>query len=44
MKNMNRVLDILKERWRGKDMETYFQIKSKEFYVKLKEETKNLKK
>jgi hypothetical protein len=34
------VFKILKERWSGKDMETYFEEKNKEFHKKLKRDLK----
>jgi len=33
---------IIVERWKGKDMEIYFEEKNKEFHNRLKEEVKNL--
>ena len=36
-----KVAKILKERWGGKDMETYFIERNKEFIAKLKTEVKN---
>ena len=38
--NETKVFQILKERWAGKDMETYFIEKNKEFIEKLKKELK----
>ena len=38
--NETKVFQILKERWSGKDMETYFIEKNKEFIQKLKKELK----
>ena len=35
-----KVFQIIKERWGGKDMETYFVQKNKEFIEKLKKEIK----
>jgi len=32
---------IIKERWSGKDMETYFHKAAEEFYQKLKKEMEN---
>lgn len=39
-----KVFQLLKERWAGKDMETYFIQKNKEFIERLKKEVKNKKK
>jgi hypothetical protein len=39
--NKTKVFQILKERWAGKDMETYFIEKNKEFIEKLKNELRN---
>lgn len=38
--NETKVFQILKERWAGKDMETYFIEKNKEFIEKLKKKFK----
>jgi hypothetical protein len=35
-----KVFQLLKERWAGKDMETYFIQKNKEFSERLKKEVK----
>jgi hypothetical protein len=36
----SKVFQIIKERWAGKDMETYFIQKNKEFIERLKNEVK----
>jgi hypothetical protein len=36
----SKVFQILKKRWSGKDMEVYFEDKSKEYLEKLKRELK----
>lgn len=36
--NQSKVFEILKERWRGKDMEAYFKDKGERFAEKLKKD------
>jgi hypothetical protein len=36
-----KVFKMLAERWKGRDMETYFIEKNKAYYEKLKKEVKN---
>lgn len=39
----SKVFKILKKRWAGKDMETYFEEKSKAYFEKLKKEVAQAK-
>jgi hypothetical protein len=39
----SKVFKILKDRWAGKDMEKYFEEKSKAYFEKLKKELKKNK-